>query len=176
MLQFTLLYKGPLKSKGSRKEKQALRRHFHPQLKKLWNQQPLCNFPDWYNDSTEVDGFNFVPLVRQDLHLVAKLHITLLRPEPPGSIITSGGDIDNRLKTLLDSLKVPEHDALPTDDKPTPDENPFCCLLEDDFLITDLRVETAQLLEPKPEQKDVVVLIKVTTVKVASLLGGMELP
>lgn len=175
-MQFTLFYKGPLRSNGGSKEKQALRRNFHPQLKKLWNQEPLCNFQDWYNASTEVGGFNFVPLVRQDLHLVAQLHITLLRPELPGSIITSGGDIDNRLKTLLDSLKIPEHGALPTGDKPTTDENPFCGLLEDDFLITDLRVETAQLLEPNLEHKDVVVLINVTTVKVATLLGGMELP
>ncbi len=175
-MQFTLFYKGPLKSNGSSKDKHALRRSFHPQLKELWNQEPLCHFRDWYNASTPVNGFNFVPLVREDLHLVAQLHITLLRPERPGSIITSGGDIDNRLKTLLDSLKVPEHGALPTDAKPTSDEDPFFCLLEDDNLIADLRIATTQLLDPSAEKKDVVVLINVTTIKLATLLGGLELP
>ena len=175
-MQFTLFYKGHLRSNGGPKEKQALRRSFHPQLRELWNQEPLCHFQDWYKASTPVDGFNFVPLVCQGLHLVAQLHITLLRPERPGSIITSGGDIDNRLKTLLDSLKVPEHGALPADTQPTSDENPFFCLLEDDNLITDIRVSTAQLLQPSVEKKDIVVLLGVTTIKLATLLGGMELP
>jgi hypothetical protein len=53
--------------------------------------------------------------------------ITLLRPEAPGNIVTQGGDIDNRLKTLLDALKVPNlPNALPTGAVPEADESPLC--------------------------------------------------
>jgi hypothetical protein len=182
-MRFTLFYRGPLKSNGDKNHKQALRKHFHPQLKRLWNQEPLCNFKSFYEASRgqediiarQVDGFRFVPLVCQGLHLVARLQLILLRPEPPGSIITSGGDIDNRIKTLLDSLKVPEHNALPPNALPESDETPFFCLLEDDSLVTELNITTAQLLEPDLNN-EVVLLLNVTTVKIATLLGGLELP
>jgi hypothetical protein len=43
----------------------------------------------------------------------------LLWPQPAGAIISQGGDIDNRLKTLFDSLKVPtERTALPPEATP----------------------------------------------------------
>jgi hypothetical protein len=183
-MDFTLFYRGPLKSNGDKTHKQDLRRHFHPQLKRLWNQEPLCHFKTFYEASGEqadtiarqVGRFRFVPLVCEGLHLVAKLHLTLLRPELPGSIITSGGDIDNRLKTLLDSLKIPsEPNALPPDALPDSDETPFFCLLEDDHLVTELTVTTAQLLE-SDLKNEVVLLLNVTTAKVATLLGGLELP
>jgi hypothetical protein len=88
----------------------------------------------------------------------------LLRPEPPGSIISQGGDIDNRLKTLFDALKVPtEPTALPLSAKPTDDENPFFCLLQDDNLITKVQVSTDRLLDSCESTSEVVLLIHVTT-------------
>jgi len=96
---------------------------------------------------TQVSGFKFVSLVSERLHLITELDIALLRPGLPGSIVTKGGDIDNRLKTLLDSLKVPkEAGEIPSNDLPKRGENPFFCLMEDDKLITRLNVETGQLL------------------------------
>jgi hypothetical protein len=60
----------------------------------------------------------------------------------PGRLITSG-DIDNRLKTLFDSLRIlGEVPAGPTEDK-----KPFYVLLEDDKPITHISVETDTLLE-----------------------------
>ena len=111
-MKFSLYYRGQLKSNGGPKEKHLIRKSFHPQLKTLWNQEPLSNFTGFYKSTNAEDSiarqiglFKFVPLVCQAFHLVTSIHITLLRPEPPGSIVTQGGDIDNRLKTLLDSLK-----------------------------------------------------------------------
>jgi len=87
----------------------------------------------------DVGEFHFAPTVSAKLHMVADLTITLLRPEPPGQVITQGGDIDNRLKTLLDALKVPKQpDDLPPEATPSKDESPFFCLVEDDNLITSL--------------------------------------
>jgi hypothetical protein len=37
---------------------------------------------------------------------VAEIGLTFLCPEPAGQIVAQGGDIDNRIKTLLDSLKI----------------------------------------------------------------------
>lgn len=73
----------------------------------------------------------------------------MLRPEEPGNLITAGGDIDNRLKTLLDALRYPKNaNEIPVDVLPDVDENPFHCLLEDDNLITGLSVTTDRLLQP----------------------------
>jgi Holliday junction resolvase RusA-like endonuclease len=185
-MNFTLFYRGKLKSNGKPEEKHALRKHFHPQLRQLWNQPPLSNFSSFYESSLDqmessityrVGKFRFTPLVCTGLHLVARLDITLLRPEAPGSLITTGGDIDNRLKTLLDSLKIPkERSALPKGSFPNTDEDPFFCLLEDDNLVTEIAVRTKQLLEPEYQKGEVVVLLEVTTLKTSTLLGGMELP
>jgi hypothetical protein len=47
-------------------------------------------------------------LVDSRSNLIAELEITLLRPGLPAGIVVRGGDIDNRLKTPLDALKMPE--------------------------------------------------------------------
>ena len=103
-MEFTLYYRGPLKSSGSSKEKHRLRQYFHPQLKTLWDQLPLSQHKFWLeyppkqNEISVIkplQGFHFAPLVCESLALIAKINITLLRPEPPGSIISQGGDIDN---------------------------------------------------------------------------------
>ncbi len=185
-MNFTLYYRGQLKSNGNTEEKHTLRKHFHPPLKQLWDQPPLSNFSSFCESSRDITDFSithrvgdfrFTPLVCTGLHLVARLDITLLRPEAPGSLIKSGGDIDNRLKTLLDSLKIPkEPSELPKHLHPDPNENPFFCLLEDDNLVTEIAVRTRQLLEPAVAKGDVVVLLEVTAIKTGTLLGGMELP
>lgn len=151
-MEFTLYYCGPLPATTTSnkrvKEKQDLRRRFHVQLKELWNQKPLSDHSEFlqpkketatgvfsnedgrlfinFEDITllrEVGEFQFVPTVSADLEMVADLTITLLRPEPPGRIVTQGGDIDNRLKTLLDALKAPRESAeVPPGDTPSQDE------------------------------------------------------
>jgi hypothetical protein len=75
------------------------------------------------------------------------LNILFLRREEPGSVVTQGGDIDNRLKTLFDALRIPlTAGELPTGFAPGPDEKPFHCLLESDALITQVGVVTDRLL------------------------------
>ena len=170
-MEFTLYYRGELKANGRPKEKQAIRRVFHQQLKELWTQVPLSKqrgmlekVVDKSEGSiiTPVNRFNFAPLVNCRLNLIAELGVTLLRPEPPGSIITQGGDIDNRLKTLFDALKVPaEATALPKNDAPREDEDPFFVLLEDDNLITKVSVDTDRLLDNVQKDSEVVLLIHV---------------
>ncbi|HOA94424.1 MAG TPA: hypothetical protein PKJ79_11745, partial [Quisquiliibacterium sp.] len=70
-----------------------------------------------------------------------------------------GGDIDNRLKTLLDGLRMPrganEGRQTLLD---TPDPVPFFCLLEDDSLVTKVTVESEQLLRPAPPDAVIAVI------------------
>jgi hypothetical protein len=181
-MEFTLVYQGTLRANGSIKEKQDIRREFHKQLAELWKQEPLSsrtqNSPVLLNNvvttgmlSTDptsvmqkVNDFQFIPIVSSKLNLIAELDITFLRPEPPGCIVTQGGDIDNRLKTLFDAFRIPkESKEIPKGDVPSPGENPFYCLLEDDSLITKVAVRTDRLLKPCTDSSFVELLIAVRT-------------
>jgi hypothetical protein len=104
----------------------------------------------------QVDGKAFLPLVRESMAMVSDLNILFLRPEEPGNLVTQGGDIDNRIKTLLDGLKMPTSDDR-IGDHATFD--PTHCLLESDSLITALSVRTDRLLEADAGDKHVVRLV-----------------
>jgi len=175
-MEFTLHYRGPLKAANQRNKrkdhKHCLRRHFHNQLKELWKLPQLAEFqdallvpgPDVVDRRTllrRVGQYHFAPLVGSYFHLVARLEVVMLRPEPEGRIFQRSGDIDNRLKTLLDALKVPnEPAAMPANlPPPAPDETPFFCLLEDDSFITNVDIRTAHWLEPDVQASDSVVLL-----------------
>lgn len=185
-MEFTLTYRGPLKANGNLREKQALRRHFHAQLRVLWAQVPLNGFQQFLADPPipskisllrQVQSFKFAPLVSPSLGLVVELAITFLRPEAPGSLVTQAGDIDNRLKTLFDALRMPTVPTeIPADDVPLEDETPFFCLLEDDNLITKISVATDRLLEVCHSPTEVILLLQVTTKRVVIPYGAIGLP
>ncbi len=172
-MRLVLHYRGPLKSNGSPSHKHELRQHFHTQLKKLWSQEPLKEMSDvlmqgggtlGFSLLRPMNSFTFVPLIAAGLNVVAELSISLLRPEPPGGLITQGGDIDNRLKTLFDALTMPPHaNALPSGAAPQSDQTPFFCLLEDDNLVTAVSVRTEQLLELTKDPSEVDASIHVLT-------------
>ena len=110
------------------------------------------------------NGLEFIPLVRKSLHLACGLRIIFLRKEEPGSLILQGGDIDNRIKTLFDTLKIPDEGDLP--DEPVPPV--MYSLLESDSLIIEESVETDRLLiKPDADKHEVNLLIQVS-VKVSS--------
>lgn len=118
-------------------------------------------------------GYNFVPLVTKQLDLYCGLDILFLRRENPGDLVLRFGDIDNRIKTLLDALKVPgERSELPKGASPETDENPFYCLVQDDCLISELNVKTDRLYTvPKPteDESDVMLImnVKIQVAKIA---------
>jgi len=94
-------------------------------------------------------NYRFVPLVQTN-QAVCALDILFLRHEAPGHLVKSyGGDIDARIATLFDGLKMPASDSeLGKFKNPDADENPFFCLLEDDRSITELHITTDRLLLP----------------------------
>lgn len=173
-MEFTLYYRGSLNANGRRSQKHRLRLHFSQQLHELWSHKAarpddfFRSLPDITKDSfsRKVGSLRFAALVTEGR--VAELDITMLRPEAPGSIISHGGDIDNRIKTLLDGLRAPRTiDDLPTEVASTDD---VClCLLDDDRLVTRLSVNTQQLLEPAVDDGIVILLIAVRTKKLSDL-------
>lgn len=173
-LQFVLHYRGKLHAAGSPTHKQVLREHFHVQLARLWGQAPLHTFKR-LSDAKQTDGEIssarvlagrvFVPLVTSELHLVADLEIVFLRPEPPGRLITQGGDIDNRMKTLLDALSAPRHANQVVAGSDAVD-GPMFCLLEDDNLITSLSVRSEHLLEDAAKDEvELYILVRTRTLR-----------
>jgi hypothetical protein len=185
-VQFTLYYRGELKPNAAPHEKHRIRKHFHLQMRALWNAAPLSDFQAFISDPPRLGslnalvkkhGFTFAPLVSNVLNLVAELDVLMLWPQPAGAIISAGGDIDNRLKTLFDALKVPsEPTALPPGATPDPDETPFFCLLEDDRLITRVNVETDRLLELVTSPADVALFIRVVTRQISKSYGTIAFP
>jgi hypothetical protein len=174
LMEFRLTYQGPLRStqrdaENGQKDPRAdhkheIRQKFHRQLKRLWEITPALRTgrstgPDAITAGPEPlprdavslasrhahFGFNFAPLVTHELNLICGLDMLFLRPDKPGEIWH--GDIDNRIKTLLDALSIPKSQDAYDLRRPEPDEQPFFCLLEEDKLITKLSIETDQLLE-----------------------------
>ena len=184
-MEFRLLYEGPLKANGGIRDKQDIRRALHSQFSVLWQQPPLDGYPEFLKEEPKdgetsilnsVGDFTFAPLICKKLHLVAKVSITFLRPEAPGSLITQGGDIDNRLKTLFDALRMPKVlSEIPAGEKPQSDEVPFFCLLEDDNLITSVSVETDRLLRAAPTDSHVHLVIHVETKQVIATWDNIGL-
>lgn len=187
-MDFVLRYRGPLASNGSVKQKHRIRRAVHLQLQELCKQEPLLaqaqlnKLPEGVLKGREVEvprpldamyfavalgGFQFVPIIHRAHELACSLDILFLRRERPGAIVQHGGDLDNRLKTLFDALRMPYDVAELRDIEPnTPDERLYC-LLEDDALITRVAVSTQQLLEPLAlgEQESTVELLIHVTVQ-----------
>ena len=159
-MEFYLTYQGALKSNRGGIDKQMIRRAFHPQLRELAKHPP---YPKKGPAQKKCGDFTFAPIINNAIGIGADVSITMLRPETPGHFVLRGGDIDNKLKTLLDAFSVPQQNQIPKNDQPTGDEKPLFCLLEDDSLIMSLEIKTGRLLLPSNNPSDVFLMIHVRT-------------
>lgn len=110
-----------------------------------------------------IDSYHLVGGLQE----ACSLDILFLRRDQPGALVTHGGDIDNRMKVLLDALRMPDGCHEVCGNTPTADEEPFFCLLTDDRLITEIRIVTDRLLTPLETHEyihDVHLIIHVKTV------------
>lgn len=164
-MQFRLHYRGPLHANADAARKHEIRKAFHPQLATLWGSPALAIIrekewviPGGYERWLRARGKSrFIPLVMERSGNVVELHITWLRPGLLGSLVNASGDIDNRLKTLFDALRVPNVEVQGAND-----EQPMFCLLDDDALITDVRITTDRLLEVEVHDMHVEMIIAVS--------------
>jgi len=182
VMQFRLTYEGKLygSSRGSTraKHKHEIRKIFHKQLKVLWNTHPVISqwyfghqgkeirVDEWMAEKVpSIGNYKFSPLVHTIHHVYCGVDILYLRQGAPGQIMQSG-DIDNRLKTIFDALKMPScREQLGGYEEPGENEQLFYCLLQDDALINRASVETDTLYEPlegdKVEPNDARLIITV---------------
>lgn len=167
IMRFRLTYDGELKAEGKDSrgpEKWEIRNHISPQLAELWELHPALlgktfgyarvdglpagtklshHLKERLRLPVVVGGQEFIPLVRTSFALTCSLDILFLRKQTRGSLVSEGGDLDNRIKTFLDGLTVPKEGQMSSG---TPISSPLFCLLEDDKLIADLAVRTDRLL------------------------------
>ncbi len=172
-MNFRLTYEGPLMGNGSADHKHQIRRVFHKQLKRLWeiypplaewNRSDILQHPalkrrsDVLGDNYTRCGYRFVPIACDpndpnrpyDPPPIVSLDVLFLRSGPPGGLL-KGADIDNRLKTLFDALRMPaSSQELGKYIAPEDGENPFYVLMDDDRLVGNVSVATDMLLEPTP--------------------------
>ncbi|MEM1370508.1 MAG: hypothetical protein AAGG02_21435 [Cyanobacteria bacterium P01_H01_bin.15] len=161
-----------------------IRRQFHPQLKRHWQTNKflaewqtterdfargnsrapdsifrisgggdMLPMSELVPEAHKTGRFRFTPLVRKGWFLNCTLDILFLRRDPPGSLVNHG-DIDNRVKTLIDALRLPDANQLTDEISPEHGEDPFYVLMEDDELLTRLNVETQVLLTPPVSEGD----------------------
>ena len=177
-MNFRLVYEGPLNANGNTSAKHAIRQAVHTQLQELIDRKSMehmkrnIEMQKPFISRFSVGPYTFIPLISEKLVHVAELHITFLTPEEPGSAITQGGDLDNRLKTLLDALRCPKNQQeLPTGATPAENETPFYCLLEDDALVSALSITTDRLLRKNEDPSQVLLIIQVIPRSTLTTLG-----
>jgi hypothetical protein len=142
----------------------------------LWSGFPFDKFHDHHftdaGSKKLVGKVTYLPLVRKSNRLIAELDIFLLRNEAPGRIIVSGGDIDNRLKTLFDALRCPQSAGEAGSQSHTHSE--IYTLLEDDSLITAVSVRTDRLLV-QCEPEVALLIVRVSVIPINFAIGGIEI-
>lgn len=186
-MEITLVYRGSLPASQSDDKKsaakQAIRRVFSEQLQELWETdahlrivtgsqhfaeavvqdrrlRPTALQGSYAFARVPMCGYRTLAIANTFNGLVCHLGITFLRREDPGAVI-HGGDIDNRLKTLLDALRMPLADQEIPAHMWGRDNETLYCLLEDDSLVSRLSVDTRRLrtLRTENESSDYAELI-----------------
>jgi len=195
-VEFRLTYEGKLLSHREPSSKRSLHKHeirrrFHIQLLSLWEnnhtlkalaesrldmgtQQSSMSYLEGAAEKYKGHGFRWVPLVTERMSLICKIDVLMLRWGPPGHIVNRG-DIDNRLKTIFDALKIPDTLAALGGAIPQAGEDPFFVLLEDDRLITHVSVETDTLLEPvNGDEHDVRLVLTIRVLPFRTGIGNLD--
>jgi hypothetical protein len=94
------------------------------------------------------NGYEWVPLILKNYAVSCELDILLLfRGMKPGPL--DNGDVDNRVKTVVDALRQPDPQTVQHLRPPRVNESPFFVLLQDDSIVSRLTVETDTLYSPR---------------------------
>jgi hypothetical protein len=121
----------------------------------------------------KVRGLTFLPLVTFPMEAHCYLAIRFGRPARPGSIFFGKGDIDGRIKTVVDALRMPHQDTELPEDAGGDEYN--LCLLADDNLVTRLSITSYQLLTGYDRDSYVDLDIDVTIRAITPMLGTWAL-
>jgi hypothetical protein len=114
---------------------------------------------------------NFIPLVSEKMSLACRLQIDFYEPEGSLAIKSDVTDIDNRLKTLFDALRIPSEQEIELNHDYGPD---FYCLMSDDKLIWEVNVKRTRLLRDV-EKHDSLARLTVAVVETKQTFANMAL-
>ena len=183
-MEFCLHYEGKLKSSDTAAGKHRIRTSLHRQLKSICADSRFSTvFAKDLEDRRDLDdaplfiehsGKRYWFLISEHLKTVVDLDISLMLPHEVGAIVKNGGDIDNRIKTLFDALRVPSvASEIPRSDDFDYSDGGMYCLLQDDKLINKISIQSFQDFDPiSPDS--VRCIIKVTTKITAALWGNFH--
>jgi hypothetical protein len=181
-MKFTLAYEGLLPSTGNQRSGSSppgklaavwsIRNQIAPQMRRLFETKPVLAHPGTTEARAAVlklsrrikrDGLEFIALVRPQLNLACALDIEMLVNHDVGSVVTGAGDLDNRIKTLLDGLRLPKGAHEIKTNQPV--ETPCFCLFEDDALLTGLCVKmdrnyAATVADPQHVRLNIKVIVE----------------
>lgn len=183
-MEFCLHYYGKLKSRDTAAGKHAIRQALHEQIRTLCVSDPFEDTfkPDFEGKRSEKeqpmyvehDGKRYWFLISAYLKTVVDLSITILVPHEVGRIVQNGGDIDNRIKTLFDALRVPAVSSeIPSSDQFEYGQTGMYCLLQDDKLINRVSIRSYQDHAPI-DADSVKCLIEVETKITKALWGNLN--
>jgi len=181
-MEFCLHYYGKLKSRDNAAGKHSIRQALNSQIKSLCDSQPFVQaFKDTKGNLKKGKKQLYIEhgkkrywfMISEYLKTVVDLDITILVPHEVGRIVQNGGDIDNRIKTLFDALRVPSvQDEIPTSDSFDYSNGGMYCLLEDDKLINRVSIRSYQDHDPIDDDS-VKCIIQAQTRITAALLGNL---
>ena len=150
-MRFKLIYDGPLPPDNRSRPISEIKaeKRFHRNYGSCGEMQPGIVITIWLVNpkfgpeaiarAYRRGDVNFVPLIRRTNGMLFTLDILVLLRQRPYRSTFQEGDLDSRIKTLIDGLGMPRQ---PIDDA-TPE---LVCLFEDDDLITELSVDPISCL------------------------------
>lgn len=182
-MEFCLHYCGRLKSNDNASGKHAIRISLHDQVKSLCNSPPFSVVFEADHNGTRDNGKpmflehgnkRYWFLISEHLATVVDMKITLLVPSKGGKLIQNGGDIDNRIKTLFDALRIPSvASEIPSSDSFNYNNGGMYCLLQDDKLINRVSIQIYQDHAP-PNNDSVRCLMEIQTKITAAYWGNFQ--
>ncbi|SMQ85562.1 hypothetical protein SAMN06295905_2849 [Devosia lucknowensis] len=154
-MEIVLTYRGRIPSKASNKSAiWDMRKSFNHQLRKLWGKEPFDVLKKWEDSNFTAGGAEFrihqgeqlfVPLYGNLIGVGVDLDIRLLAGMPTQKAVLSSGDLDNRIKRIIDALQAPaqvgEHiDGLEPNGR-------WHCLVDNDSAVVGLSAKLGAFLD-----------------------------
>lgn len=183
-MEFCLHYYGKLKSRDNAAGKHAIRQALHEQVKSLCTLEQFSHTFEGDHKGTrkanekpmfvEFGDKRYWFLISEDLATVVDINITILVPHEVGRIVQNGGDIDNRVKTLFDALRIPSVTSeIPSSDSFNYSDGGMYCLLQDDKLINRVSIRSYRDHAPL-DGESVRCLIELETKITRALWGNLN--
>jgi hypothetical protein len=159
-VEIRLTYRGRIPSK--RKDVGAvweMRKSFSAQLEKLWGKEPFSILKEWEDSdfaagaprfTRTVGDHTFVPFYGRRVGIKVKLRILLLTGLPQQQQTIQNGDLDNRMKRVIDALRAVPQGQTSELDSSLPCHGRWYTLMDDDSDV----VEVTAALGPYLESSD----------------------